>query len=200
MPKPPQTHWSAQLRLAERLAEAYLSGDWDAAAIAGSGLPAVQGRSGRAVRRLISEIRARTVTPYTPAPRKLEQYIGESEDYEHLHDDVRAAVCMVPQVLAPARMTPIPAFENITLPRLVLPGELAAWLNIPRTRLDWFADIAGRLTRHPEGALQHYRFRWVPKRSGLRLIEAPKYELKRVQQRILREILDPSETSRHLMG
>jgi hypothetical protein len=42
-----------------------------------------------------------------------------------------------------------------------------------------------------DGLLCHYRYRWVPKRHGLRLMEAPKPKLRAIQRRILREILDP---------
>ena len=77
------------------------------------------------------------------------------------------------------------------LPDLPTPGELADWLKITPGALDWFADCQGREQRWPAGPLRHYRYRWVPKRSGgLRLIETPKTRLKAIQRRLLHELLD----------
>ncbi|MEO7497124.1 MAG: reverse transcriptase family protein [Massilia sp.] len=78
-------------------------------------------------------------------------------------------------------------------------GALAAWLNEPVGALDWFAD-RWRLGREAASRLQHYHYRWVPKRSGgLRLIEIPKERLRRIQQKILRQILDlvPAHPAAH---
>jgi RNA-directed DNA polymerase len=76
------------------------------------------------------------------------------------------------------------------LPVLKTPDDLARWLNVPINRLAWLAHRCrnGR----PEGVRQsHYHYRWLPKASGgVRLIEAPKRELRAVQRRILSEILD----------
>ena len=77
------------------------------------------------------------------------------------------------------------------LPDLPTPGALADWLEISPARLDWFADRQGRQWQLPAGPLRHYRYRWVPKRSGgMRLIETPKTRLKAIQRRLLHEILD----------
>ncbi|OEZ98559.1 reverse transcriptase family protein [Duganella sp. HH101] len=78
----------------------------------------------------------------------------------------------------------------LALPELPTVGDLAAWLDEPIGALDWFAD-QWRLAGDKESRLQHYHYRWVPKRSGgLRLIEIPKERLRRIQQKILRQILD----------
>jgi hypothetical protein len=42
-----------------------------------------------------------------------------------------------------------------------------------------------------EGPLAHYRYQWIPKSGGTRLMEIPKRRLREIQRRILREILDP---------
>ncbi|KQW93280.1 hypothetical protein ASC94_11530 [Massilia sp. Root418] len=91
---------------------------------------------------------------------------------------------------APVR-PPRPAWlAALALPDLPTAGALAAWLNEPVRALDWFAD-QWRLARDAQSPLQHYHYRWVPKRSGgLRLIEIPKARLRRIQQKILRGILD----------
>ncbi len=78
----------------------------------------------------------------------------------------------------------------LSLPQLPTVGALAGWLEEPVGALAWFAD-QWRLADDQQSPLQHYHYRWVPKRSGgLRLIEIPKARLSRLQQKILRHILD----------
>ncbi len=81
--------------------------------------------------------------------------------------------------------------ERLALPQLPTIGALAAWLKEPVGALGWLAD-QWRLGSDEQTRLQHYHYRWLPKRSGgLRLIEIPKERLRRIQQQILRQILDP---------
>ena len=77
------------------------------------------------------------------------------------------------------------------LPRLKTPQDLADWLQLPLGKLAWLT-CRWKPDFRPESTTRaHYHFRWVEKRSGgLRLIEAPKPQLKAVQLRILRDILD----------
>ncbi|WP_426191736.1 reverse transcriptase family protein [Massilia sp. DWR3-1-1] len=91
----------------------------------------------------------------------------------------------------PALLPPAPAWLTaLSLPVLDSVGALASWLNEPVDALAWFAD-QWRLAGAQPPPLQHYHYRWVPKRSGgLRLIEIPKARLRRIQGRILRQILD----------
>jgi RNA-directed DNA polymerase len=68
--------------------------------------------------------------------------------------------------------------------------ELAERLELDLGQLAWLADVRGLERRAPDERLRNYRYRWVPRRSGLpRLIEAPKLRLKEIQRWILREIL-----------
>ena len=93
-------------------------------------------------------------------------------------------------VLDPPRMAPRQgALAGCALPDLATPGALAAWLGLTVTELDWYADV--RNTNPSSGPLCHYRYAWVPKSYGMRLIEVPKARLKEVQRKILRGILDP---------
>lgn len=74
------------------------------------------------------------------------------------------------------------------------PGHLAEWLGLTCGELDWFSDCTGRLCHELEGPKQHYRYRWIPKRSGgLRLLEIPKARLKSIQRQILENLLDEIE-------
>lgn len=78
----------------------------------------------------------------------------------------------------------------LALPDLATVGDLAVWLGEPVGALDWFAD-RWRNVGAAQSPLQHYHYRWVAKRSGgWRLIEIPKERLRRIQQKILRQLLD----------
>jgi len=78
----------------------------------------------------------------------------------------------------------------LALPELPTVGALAVWLAEPVGALGWLAD-QWRLGAGGHERLQHYHYRWVSKRSGgVRLIEIPKARLRRLQQKILRDILD----------
>jgi retron-type reverse transcriptase len=70
------------------------------------------------------------------------------------------------------------------LPRLATEAELAAWLGIPLPRLRWYThDRAADTT-------WHYVRYIIPKRSGgERVILAPKSELKRLQRKVLDDLL-----------
>lgn len=90
------------------------------------------------------------------------------------------------------------ALAACNLPSLATPGDVAAWLGITTGELDWFADVG---ERNPvAGPLAHYSYAWIPKRSGLRLVEAPKSRLRTLQRRILREILEPVPTHHAVHG
>jgi hypothetical protein len=102
-------------------------------------------------------------------------------------------------LLDPPRMAPRKgALAACALPDLPTPGDLAAWLGITATELDWFADVHALNPAH--GPLSHYRYVWVPKSYGARLMEVPKPRLREIQRRILRGILDPIPVHRAAHG
>ncbi len=72
------------------------------------------------------------------------------------------------------------------IPVLAEPNEIAALLDISETLLWQLSDHR----RLHQLSRSHYRFRWSRKRSGgVRLIEAPKFRMKVVQQRLLRQLV-----------
>ncbi|MCA8999276.1 MAG: RNA-directed DNA polymerase, partial [Planctomycetaceae bacterium] len=86
------------------------------------------------------------------------------------------------------------------LPTLRTPEDLADWLHIPIGKLAWLTLRTNDGHRPVSTEASHYRYQWIPKRSGgWRLIEAPKEQLRLVQTQILREILDriPPHSSSH---
>jgi RNA-directed DNA polymerase len=66
-------------------------------------------------------------------------------------------------------------------------ARLCRVLDIDADELAWFADAQGR-ERRAASALQHYRWRTLPKRGGVRLVAAPKPRLKEIQRRLLRHV------------
>jgi len=93
-------------------------------------------------------------------------------------------------ILDPPRMAPRKgALAACALPDLPTSSHLAAWLGLTIGELDWLADV--RALNPAQGPLSHYRYVWVPKSYGSRLMEVPKPRLRHIQRRILREILDP---------
>lgn len=126
------------------------------------------------------------------------QCLGRGDGHEDDHDgdgDAWVVGADLPPlrrfcVDPPVRPVPPAWLAALTLPALASVGALAAWLDEPVGALGWLAD-QWRLGGEGQERLQHYHYRWVPKRSGgVRLIEIPKARLRRLQQKILREILD----------
>ncbi|MBC7686442.1 MAG: RNA-directed DNA polymerase [Bdellovibrionales bacterium] len=90
----------------------------------------------------------------------------------------------------PVRPEPDAWLSALSLPAIPTLGELALLLNVELQDLGWFADQWRRGSAEA-APLQHYHYRWVAKRSGgWRLIEIPKQRLRRMQQTILRKILE----------
>jgi RNA-directed DNA polymerase len=70
-------------------------------------------------------------------------------------------------------------------------GELGDFVEADPGHLAWIADTRGLERSAPSEQLRNYRYTWdVRTHATARVLERPKYELKRVQRLILREILD----------
>lgn len=97
-------------------------------------------------------------------------------------------------ILRPADMRPRPmGLDHFALPRLPTLADLAQWLELEPDRLAWLT-AASQAFRAPDASsprpASHYRYQLQPKRiGGLRLLEIPKADLKRVQRRILDDLL-----------
>jgi retron-type reverse transcriptase len=153
----------------------------------------IPGLSRRVFQRFGSQLRH-------PQRAVLIEFIRADKGY---HDAWRATrkPRIVHYFLDPPPMEPRPgALAACALPALPTPGDLAAWLGITVSELDWYADTRGMNDRST-GPLGHYRYRWIPKRHGAwRIVEAPKPKLRAIQRRILREILDPVPAHRAAHG
>ncbi|HUA92537.1 MAG TPA: reverse transcriptase family protein [Terracidiphilus sp.] len=89
------------------------------------------------------------------------------------------------------QMLPAPKAGHWKVPVIESKGELATWLGLSASELEWFADLKRLLARSNEQKIQHYFYRVLAKDSGsARLIEAPKPRLKKVQRKILTDIVE----------
>ena len=98
----------------------------------------------------------------------------------------RAAPPTVPPVFRPA-----PALAACGLPAMNTPDDLADWLALTSEQLTRFSDCMGLSARTDGPFAPHYRHHFRPKPDGTwRLLEEPKPLLKRLQRRILRDMLN----------
>lgn len=178
--------------IARELAASLLSGAWSARPLESRAQSYLGSSAKRWQRRLIADVLDTASAGYPPSPDRLARRLLESRHFERAAAVVLRQDTPPPLVLDPPAFAPAPAFASLRPPRLETPGDVAAWLKLPITRLDWLADEKRQHGRTDIPILQHYHYRFSPKRSGgpPRLIEAPKAQLKQVQRRILAEVLD----------
>lgn len=168
---------------ARGLAAAFLGGPWNRKDLESRAIDAL-GRRMRGMRALIRKVIERFPQPPAGRPEPLVAFIAETASFPgaRIHRWRR---------IRPTMAEPLPDLASLALPATRSVGELAHWLGVERGHLAWFADVDRRLHRGAAARLRHYRYRWIPKRSGAyRLLEAPKSRLKTIQRRILREVLD----------
>ncbi len=176
--------WATKDWAANNLAARLLAGPWTRDAIANGIEAQLVGVPARTRAALVVRLVTLGEGTYPPAPPALTAYLMGSGLFRPARDRPVAIV------LDPPSFAPIASFAGLPTPRLATPGDLAEWLGLPMTQLDWLADERRGHGRAEDGRLQHYRYRFVRKQGGkTRLIEAPKSRLKAIQRRILREIL-----------
>lgn len=120
--------------------------------------------------------------------RALIAWIREDEGYRRAWTSTRPPrIAHYP--LDPPRMSPRRgALAACALPSLPTTRDLADWLGIATGDLEWFADL--RRMNAEDGPLAHYRYRWIEKKTGARIVEIPKPRLMDIQRKVLRGILD----------
>lgn len=172
---------------ATSLADVLLSSDWTPPSMArgARGLFGVH-RPPRWLPRLLAKILRTFPAPPFGHRHALVELIG-GHDPLRLWLRRRKSKTLVLSPLEPFRMGP----ERWDVPVLPTRGDLARWLGIDPFGLDWLADRKNLLAERPDGPIHHYRWRWIPKRTGgLRLLETPKPRLCGIQRRILHGIVD----------
>jgi hypothetical protein len=149
----------------------------------------VLGRDWRWLRPVARRYNEKFAGPVPPRLREVHEFLRNDPAFRRAWElrDLR----LVQHVPEPAAMRPAAVAANWNVPQIATIAELAEWLRVLPSELDWFADPKGLLTRSVDTRLRHYSYRLLQKPSGgVRLIEAPKQHMRAMQRRILREILE----------
>jgi RNA-directed DNA polymerase len=174
--------WARRLRRrearqrAERTAEVALDGDWERGALADRLTESLDIEAAQDLASRLVEL-----SPSRP--------YGTTLDLATLVQALRPLPAG--SMLVPYRpQEPPPRQWRWDVPRWETPVDLARALDLTIGELEWLADPGG-WNRRAAAPLRHYRYRWIPTRSGgIRLLEAPKPRLAELQRRITRHVLD----------
>ena len=172
--------------VARALAGAFLAGEWDPVSMGRRGKRALGDRRKWLVD-LAHVVRAGFPERPGDRPPELAEFIAACEVFvAALHDPdrpLRVRVWMAAPTEVGVTRWPVPPIPDLTV--------LAAWLGVSAGRLAWFADCRSMERTTSDERLRHYRRQWVRKTDGsIRLLEAPKRELKDLQRQVLHGILD----------
>ncbi len=178
--------------LLRALARSFLAGEPTAGQIAARATQML-GRDWRWLRPLAQRYLAAFAGRTRPLQRDFMLFLIDDRGFalawsKHYHE-----ISVAQWLTEPQEMLPVAAAETWDLPRIESVGALCDWLWLEPSQLEWFADLKGLCNRKHRPQLQHYRYRVLSKPDGsIRLIEAPKSRLKKLQRQILSEILDRS--------
>lgn len=167
--------------LAHALAAGFLHGEWTRRGLVDSGTY-VLGRRRNWLWRLSGEVLGFYPRPPLDRPRELATIIIRSAAAERVGADrpVRHPVTPTRMVANPWGLIELHTVEDLRAFLRVSPGELA-----------WFSDPKHWSRTAGQQALQHYRIMTRMAPSGaVRVLEAPKSELRWLQRRLLDRILD----------
>jgi RNA-directed DNA polymerase len=171
---------------ARGVAMALLAGSWDPPGMRRSVTSALdRDRQPRWVHRFVMQVLDVYPAPPRDSPRELAEVVQSLPAWLVGEQSSRAphVTHLIPELTAMGTM-PWPVTE---LPHV---GALSRLLDVDAGELGWFADTRG-LERHVGLPLRHYRWAVVPKRTGVRILAAPKPRLKEIQRRLLRHVLAP---------
>jgi hypothetical protein len=174
------------------LAELFIAGDPSPDAVVERGIEFL-GRPWNWLRPLAVRYHQTVTTEDRPNPplHEVVRFLQSDKGFRWATKHHRKALSLLqPAAVAPS-MHPVAAARNWRMPEIVTVPELAAWLGVTLGELEWFADSIGITRKNTNPRLRHYRYQVLQKdASHIRLIEAPKDRLKKLQQKILSGILD----------
>jgi len=171
--------------LARALALAFLAGPWTRARLVERG-EQVLGERPRWLTGLAREILGQFGEAPNDADRTLREAIERARSFKRGMAPGKARSRIHTLLVSEPSM----GIRRWPVPELCTTPDVASWLEIAPSELDWFADVRGLNGEVAIPALLHYAFKWRPKRrGGHRLLEAPKTRLKALQRRILQDIL-----------
>ena len=126
-----------------------------------------------------------------PRRRDVIQFLHEDSGFEIAQSRYARELRVAEWLAKPQQMQPVAAAESWDVPAIESVGALADWFWLDPAELEWFADLRGLGYKKTSARLRHYHYRMIAKRSGsIRLIEAPKPRLKKLQRQILDWILE----------
>jgi retron-type reverse transcriptase len=175
-----------RLALAEELAGAFLDGPWRAEALAERGSGTLDRWPAWMDALAFAATAFDRVTPVnrrTELVRFIDAFLCKRAAGPGDDRPPQILRHLSPQPPAPAYDWPVAQIDTV--------ASLAERLELSAGQLAWLADVRGLERTVDREQLRNYRYRWMPRRSGLpRLIEAPKARLKEIQRWVLHEILD----------
>ncbi|WP_111767935.1 reverse transcriptase family protein [Nakamurella deserti] len=179
---------SAETALASALAEAMLAGTWHRRGLIRA-MSATLNRTSRRVRwvrPLAVEVLAAYPHPPLDRPRELAGFVGTTPAVQRALGRRRPPKALV-RVATPtttvSRPFPTPRVDHV--------AQLAEFLAVDPDELVLLADPQSRARRAPSRRIAHYRYHWLDKPAGARLLEAPKPRLKALQRKVLDGLLTP---------
>ena len=130
-----------------------------------------------------------------PRRQDVEAFLRTDPGFAQAIEKYHQEILLKTRLVEAHPMQPVAAAKAWSLPAIESIRDLAEWLHLSESELEWFADLKGLQSKPNQkgtgSKLTHYRYRTLSKKSGnLRLIEEPKPHLKQIQRRILSDILD----------
>ena len=186
-------------RLPEALASAFVAGELTVDAVVARGARML-GREWRWLRPLARRYVRRFSGRVRPRRQDVVEFLVSDQRFYRIWQKLPSHLGIAQWLTEPQRMQPATAAMKWEVPAIESVAALAEWLGTDISYLQWFADLKGLGCRTDRGKLRHYHYRVLVKDSGtIRLIEAPKQALKKLQQRILSGILDkiPAHAATH---
>ena len=165
--------------LASALAAGFLRGEWTQEGLVASGA-VVLGRRPQWLTSLARQTLVLYPRPPADRPRELATNLAS-------RPAAAKALRARPQVLPVAE--PRMLTNRWRLPEIDDLADLASFLDVGASDLDWFADPRHLARLTSQRPLQHYRVSHrVAPSGGIRVLEAPKPRLKALQRRLLHEV------------
>ncbi len=176
--------------LARALAAGFLAGEWTQAGLVESGRT-VLGRRPKWLSPLARQVLVLYPRPPEDRPRELAANLAALPAAEKaLHVGPLVHPVVATRMLA--NRWRLPVLDDL--------GAVASFLGLDASELDWFADPRHLARTAADVPLQHYRVSHRVAPSGaIRVLEAPKPRLKRIQRRLLHEVaslVPPHEAAR----
>ncbi len=126
-----------------------------------------------------------------PRHRDVMQFLIRDKAFSRVREKYFDELIVEQWLTEPPRMQPVAAAKKWNVPAIASVRDLADWLGLKVSELEWFADLKGLSYRDRRTKLQHYHYKVLAKPSGgIRLIESPKSRLKDLQRQILIQILE----------